>query len=70
MHLTTSGKHVVIGGYLDDKIVNIGRVMYQGELVVGEVHGYNNENAKMYFIHRNKEVVVVRSYQVLLYSIN
>ncbi|RZC40625.1 DUF3421 domain containing protein [Asbolus verrucosus] len=67
LHLTTIGKHLVIGGFEDEKMLNFGRVMYQGELIVGKVFGFETEKAKLYFVHGEKEFSVT-SYQVLIYN--
>ncbi|XP_044271138.1 uncharacterized protein LOC123015468 [Tribolium madens] len=67
LHVTTIGKHLVIGGFEDGKYINIGRAMYQGELIVGKVLGFDPEKARLCFIHEEKEIVV-NSYQILVYN--
>ncbi|XP_063923018.1 uncharacterized protein LOC135137321 [Zophobas morio] len=67
LHSSTIGKHLVIGGFEDGKMINIGRAMFQGELVVGKVLGFQAEKAKLYFIHGDKEYEV-SSYEVLIYQ--
>ena len=65
LHLTTTGKQLVIGGYEIGKMINVGRVMYQGELIVGKVLVYNKGAANLHFIGGGTEVSVP-SYQVLV----
>ncbi|KAJ3642674.1 hypothetical protein Zmor_025435 [Zophobas morio] len=67
LHMTTIGKQLVIGGCENGgSIVNLGRVMHQGELIVGKVLGYQAGNAKMFYVCGDKEHGVT-SYQVLVY---
>ncbi|KAJ3616393.1 hypothetical protein MTP99_003874 [Tenebrio molitor] len=61
------GRHLVIGGTESSKELNIGRISYQGEVIVGKVCGYNIGNALMYFPYDNKEVTA-SSYEVLIYD--
>jgi hypothetical protein len=58
---------LVIGGTESSKELNIGRISYQGEVIVGKVCGYNIGNALMYFPYDNKEVTA-SSYEVLIYD--
>lgn len=63
------GKHLVVGGYENCKILNIGRGSYQEEVIVGKVCGYNIGNALMYFPYKEKELFM-KSYEVLIYDNN
>ncbi|XP_063922988.1 uncharacterized protein LOC135137293 [Zophobas morio] len=72
---TTAGKEVIIGGYQTNvyrMILNIGRVLFQGELIVGKVTGNHPTENKagqgiLYFVAGGQENSV-NSYQVLLYD--
>ncbi|RZB94397.1 DUF3421 domain containing protein [Asbolus verrucosus] len=67
LHTDFIGKHLVMGGTESGKAVNIGRVSYQGEVIVGKVCGYIIGNARMFFPYQNAEVTV-SSYEVLVYN--
>ncbi|EFA08774.2 uncharacterized protein LOC103314048 [Tribolium castaneum] len=69
LHVETIGKHLVVGGYENGKILNIGRGSYQEEVIVGKVCSYNIGNALMYFPYKNEEVTM-DSYEVLIYDNN
>lgn len=61
------GKHLVEGGTEDGLILNVGRVAFQGEVVVGKVCNYNLGNALLYFTH-DKKVYNSPNYEVLVYG--
>jgi hypothetical protein len=61
------GRHLVLGGTESSKELNIGRISYQGEVIVGKVCGYNIGNALMYFPYDNREATA-SSYEVLVYD--
>ncbi|CAH1383066.1 unnamed protein product [Tenebrio molitor] len=67
LHTELAGKHLVAGGTENGKILNIGRVSYQGEVIVGKVCSYNVGNALMFFPYHNNEISV-KSYEVLVYE--
>ncbi|RZB94396.1 DUF3421 domain containing protein, partial [Asbolus verrucosus] len=67
LHTELIGRHLVVGGTENGKILNIGRVTYQGEVIVGKVCGYNIGDAQMFFPYQNKEISV-SSYEVLVYD--
>ena len=67
LHLTTIGKQLVVGGYEIEKMLNVGRVMHQGELIAGKVLVYNIGSAQLHYIGGGTEVAV-SSYQVLTQS--
>ncbi|RZB40493.1 uncharacterized protein BDFB_011542, partial [Asbolus verrucosus] len=69
LHLTTIDKHLVSGGTEWGKILNIGRVKYQGEIIVGKVCSGTISNAKMYFPY-NRQEISVSSYEILTYEDN
>lgn len=48
------------------KILNIGRVRYQGQLVIGKICSGTIGKAKLYFPYKNEEVDI-DSYEVLAY---
>lgn len=66
LHTSAINKILVIGGYEDDVIINIGRVMYQGELKIGKVLSSNIGKAHLYFVHNDNEKEV-NTYEVLTY---
>ena len=65
--MTTAGKRAVIGGHQRRGKLNVGRVLHQGELIVGKVHSIEPEQGEMYFVSGDKEISV-NSYQVLVES--
>ncbi|KAJ3617373.1 hypothetical protein MTP99_007102 [Tenebrio molitor] len=67
LHTDLVGRHLVLGGNESGKALNIGRISYQGEVIVGKVCGYNIGNALMFFPYENKEVSA-SSYEVLVYD--
>ncbi|XP_063915498.1 uncharacterized protein LOC135131617 [Zophobas morio] len=67
LHNDTAGKHVVIGGTEDEKVLNIGRVSFQGEVIVGKVCSYNTGSANLYFPYDGQEIGVA-SYEILIYE--
>jgi hypothetical protein len=67
LHTELAGKHLVAGGTENGKTLNIGRVSYQGEVIVGKVCSYNVGNALMFFPYHNNEISV-KSYEVLVYD--
>ena len=67
LHTDTIGKYLVPGGTENGKLLNIGRVSYQGEVIVGKVCGYNIGNALMFFPY-GKDEISVGSYEVLVYD--
>ncbi|KAH0819145.1 hypothetical protein GEV33_003646 [Tenebrio molitor] len=67
LHTDLVGRHLVLGGNESGKALNIGRISYQGEVIVGKVCGYNIGDALMYFPYDNKEVTA-SSYEVLVYD--
>ncbi|RZC35800.1 DUF3421 domain containing protein, partial [Asbolus verrucosus] len=56
LHTEIIGKHLVVGGTENGKVVNIGRGAYQEEVVVGKVCSYNIGNALMYFPYQDQEL--------------
>jgi hypothetical protein len=66
LHSTTIGRHLVVGGYENGQKLNVGRVTYQNQMIVGKVLGYKAGNAGCYFVFGDKEIGV-GSYQVLIY---
>ncbi|KAJ3617377.1 hypothetical protein MTP99_007105 [Tenebrio molitor] len=69
LHTDAIGKHLVIGGYENGKVLNIGRGSYQEEVIVGKVCGFNIGSALLYFPYKGKELNM-KSYEVLVYDIN
>ncbi|RZB94398.1 uncharacterized protein BDFB_009378, partial [Asbolus verrucosus] len=69
LHTDTIGKHLVVGGTENGKVLNVGRVSYQGEIIVGKVCGYNIGNSLLFFPYQNKEIHA-DSYEVLVYDDN
>jgi hypothetical protein len=67
LHTDLIGKHLVVGGTENGKILNIGRASYQGEVIVGKVCSYNVGDASMFFPYHNNEISVA-SYEVLVYE--
>ncbi|XP_018562442.1 uncharacterized protein LOC108904397 [Anoplophora glabripennis] len=67
LHAKMIKKHLVRGGVEHDLISNIGRISYQGEVIVSKVCGYKVGDAKLYFPAGNKETNV-ESYEVLMYD--
>ncbi|XP_018562464.1 uncharacterized protein LOC108904403 [Anoplophora glabripennis] len=50
LHVQMTGKHLVPGGVeWNGLVTNIGRILYQGELLVAKVCGFNVGNAKLYY---------------------
>ncbi|RZC36466.1 hypothetical protein BDFB_014844 [Asbolus verrucosus] len=69
-HADMINKHPVVGGYdhVENKgVMNIGRVMYQGILKIGNVAAYYSENVRLYFPHNDQEKNT-RVYEVLIYD--
>ncbi|XP_044252980.1 uncharacterized protein LOC123003961 [Tribolium madens] len=69
LHVESIGKHLVVGGYENGKILNVGRGSYQEEAIVGKVCSYNIGKALMYFPYKNEEINM-DSYEVLIYDNN
>ncbi|KAJ3659097.1 hypothetical protein Zmor_010804 [Zophobas morio] len=69
LHITTINKHLVPGGIEWGKVLNIGRIKYQGELIVGKVCSGTIGRAKLYFPYKNEEIDV-SSYEILTYKEN
>ncbi|CAH1371055.1 unnamed protein product [Tenebrio molitor] len=67
LHLTTINKHLVPGGMEWGKVLNIGRVKYQGELIIGKVCSGTIGKAKLYFPYKGAEITV-SSYEILTYE--
>ncbi|XP_063917088.1 uncharacterized protein LOC135132817 [Zophobas morio] len=67
LHIDTIGQNLVPGGTENGKLLHIGRVSYQGEVIVGKVCGYNIGNALMFFPY-GKDEISVGSYEVLVYD--
>ncbi|KAJ8961144.1 hypothetical protein NQ318_008824 [Aromia moschata] len=67
IHLRFIGKHLVRGGVEYGLVSNIGRVLYQNEIVVGKVCGFSVGNANMYFPYKNEEKSS-SLYEVLVYE--
>jgi hypothetical protein len=67
LHTELIGKHLVVGGTENGKVLNIGRVSYQGEVIVGKVYSYSVGDALMFFPYHSNETSVV-SYEVLVYE--
>lgn len=66
-HIQAINKHVVPGGVDSDDVTYIGRIFYQGELLVAKVCGYDTGDAKFWFPAGNEEKNV-DSYEVLIYD--
>ncbi|KAJ8920601.1 hypothetical protein NQ315_004740 [Exocentrus adspersus] len=69
LHLQMINKHLVQGGVDNDLITNIGRILYQGEVKVAKVCGFDVGNAKLYFPAETEEKDA-DSYEVLVYNTN
>lgn len=67
LHLTTINKHLVSGGTEWGKVLNIGRIKYQGELIIGKVCSGTIGNAKLYFPYKGEEIEST-SYEILIYE--
>ncbi|XP_060529306.1 uncharacterized protein LOC132703822 [Cylas formicarius] len=67
LHLTTVNDHLIRGGIEDQKWLFIGRVKYQGQIVIGKVLQGNVGNAIMYFAHDGNEHNAP-SYEVLKFD--
>ncbi|XP_018562462.1 uncharacterized protein LOC108904402 [Anoplophora glabripennis] len=67
LHVQTINKHLVRGGVEYGLVSNIGRIKYQGELLVAKVCGFNVGNAKLFFPAGNEEKHA-ESYEVLIYD--
>ncbi|XP_063913026.1 uncharacterized protein LOC135129710 [Zophobas morio] len=67
LHTDIIGKHLVVGGYENGKLLNIGRGSYQEEVIVGKVCSYNIGNASLYFPYKNQELNM-DSYEILVFD--
>ncbi|KAJ8961142.1 hypothetical protein NQ318_008822 [Aromia moschata] len=66
LHVDFINKHLVLGGVEDGGLLNIGRVMYQNQVIVGKVCGFNIGKALLYFTDTIKrEELSADSYEVL-----
>ncbi|RZC38837.1 DUF3421 domain containing protein [Asbolus verrucosus] len=69
-HVDMINKHAVVGGYdhVNNKgILNIGRVMHQGILKIGNVAAYDPDTVRLYFPHKDEEKSS-KIYEVLIYD--
>ncbi|KAJ3642676.1 hypothetical protein Zmor_025437 [Zophobas morio] len=62
---TITGRRAVIGGHQRRGKLYVGRVMHQGELLVGKIHSNEPLLGIMYYVGSNKEIDI-KSYQVLV----
>ncbi|KAJ3645478.1 hypothetical protein Zmor_023128 [Zophobas morio] len=71
-HVDTINKHAVVGGYdhVGNKgALNIGRVMHQGILKIGQVASFRVEQVYFYFAHKNR-MEKAKAFEVLIYDKN
>lgn len=54
-YVDTINKHAVRGGLENDLVVHIGRISYQGEIIIGKILTNNLDEAPLYFIYRNEQ---------------
>lgn len=66
--MQTVDKHVVLGGVEYDRISYIGRIFYEGEVIIAKVCGFNVGDAKFWFPADNEEKNV-DCYEVLIYDV-
>lgn len=63
-----AAQHLVPGGVeWNGLVTNIGRILYQGELLVAKVCGFNVGNAKLYYRSGNEEKDT-DNYEVLIFD--
>lgn len=62
-----TNKHMVRGGVEYGLVTSIGRILYQGQLLVAKVCGFNVGNAKLYYPAQNVEKST-EAYEVLVYE--
>ncbi|XP_018562461.1 uncharacterized protein LOC108904401 [Anoplophora glabripennis] len=68
LHVKMINKHLVKGGVeWEGKVTNIGRILYQSELLVAKVCGYAVGDAKLFFPAGNQEKTA-ETYEVLVYD--
>lgn len=65
--MDTIDRHVVKGGFEGDFLLHIGRISYQGEIVIGKVITSRPDRAVMWFIHNNQEKDA-NAYETLIYQ--
>ncbi|KAJ8961143.1 hypothetical protein NQ318_008823 [Aromia moschata] len=71
LHVKCINLHLVRGGVENESVLNIGRVVYQNEIVVGKVCGFRVGKALMYFPDANKKKELhTESYEVLICKSN
>ncbi|RZB38913.1 DUF3421 domain containing protein [Asbolus verrucosus] len=69
-HVDTINKHAVVAGYdhVNNKgVLNLGRVMHQGILKIGNVAAYDPDTVRLYFPHNDVEKSS-KVYEVLMYD--
>lgn len=62
-------RHLVIGGFEVGSSLTIGRVRYEGKVIVGKVFSYPLPNKGLWIPH-NRVPVNFQSYEILTYNIN
>ncbi|KAF2897471.1 hypothetical protein ILUMI_08701 [Ignelater luminosus] len=67
-HLLTD-RRLVVGGYEVGQTLNIGRLLYDGRVIVGKVFSYPLPN-KGLWIPYNERPMNFQSYEILTYNIN
>lgn len=67
LHVQMINRHAVRGGVEYGLVTNIGRISYQGELLVAKVCGFNVGNSNLFFPAGNEEKRAA-SYEVLIYD--
>ncbi|XP_018570728.1 uncharacterized protein LOC108910568 [Anoplophora glabripennis] len=68
LHVQMINKHLVRGGVEYGLLTNIGRISYQGELLVAKVCSFSVGNAKLFYPAGNREKST-DSYEVLIYDV-
>lgn len=66
-YVDTINKHAVRGGLENDLVVHIGRISYQGEIIIGKIPTNNLDEAPLYFIYRNEQKKT-NYYEMLIYE--
>ncbi|XP_030765204.1 uncharacterized protein LOC115889366 [Sitophilus oryzae] len=66
-HILPANVHPVIGGMEDGQLLNIGKIHFQGQTIIGKILSGNIGDAIMYYVYNNSEKAI-HSYQVLAYT--
>lgn len=66
-YVDTINKHAVRGGLENDLVVHIGRISYQGEVVIGKIPTDLTQEAPLYFIYKDNQKKI-SSYEMLIYD--